>query len=50
MRRTEQLQGLRLMKFEDVSMTRPTRHYGAEQLRRISDVTIAHYNRAAEAS
>ncbi len=30
-------------------MTGPPRRYDAEQLRRISDVTIAHYDRAAEA-
>ena len=30
-------------------MTGPPRRYDAEQLRRISEVTIAHYDRAAEA-
>src|SRR5215831_16383376 len=30
-------------------MTASTRWYGAEQLRRISEVTIAHYDRLAEA-
>ena len=30
-------------------MTGPTRQYDAERLRRISEVTIAHYDRAAEA-
>jgi SAM-dependent methyltransferase len=30
-------------------MTGPTRQHDAEQLRRISEVTIAHYDRAAEA-